>query len=94
MKSFDSSPKPTEIFFFNLMSKMDSSDGNVTLKLRYVLQTMNYNSVEALLRSLLWCEKKHVTYDVQSSNCFVAGMNHLTGSPSNMVIHWHCLSRF
>ena len=55
------------------------SDGSATLKLRYMLQTMNYNSIEALLRSLLWCEKKHVTYDVRSSNCFVAGMNHLTG---------------
>ena len=36
---------------------LSTSDGSATLKLRYVLQTMNYNSTEALLRSLLWCEK-------------------------------------
>ena len=53
-----------------------SSDGSVTLKLRYVLQT---NSQEALLRSLLQSKKKHVTCDVRSSNWFVAWMNHLTG---------------
>lgn len=63
-----------------LTSKVFSSDGRATWKLRYTLRTLDYNSKESVLRSLLWWGKKSHDNDVWSRNCFVSWMNPQTCS--------------
>ena len=84
---------------FILFYNVGTSGVSLTLKLRYVLQTINYNSIWSTAPKVALVRKHHVTYDVRSSTCFILWMNQLSGSQhhrhtrTSQLLHynWHRL---
>ena len=52
------------------MLELITSDGSPTLKLRYLLHTINYANHKTTASEVALVRKNHVTYDVRNSNCF------------------------